>query len=146
MDHSSHFVFNENLCSTNFFGRTSPRLRIYFLWNLRINTMGRRGRLTEKLGWFLFKCRRYLTLLNLGRKEEENIISKYCKNLRFWKIKNIYSSGNDFCILQGTLQRFKTYLYKYSAIHICVPNSWYISLRYLSAQRYQLFGKKIWVA
>ena len=33
--------------------------------------------------------------------------------------------------------------------HICVPNSWYISLRYLSrekALRYQLFGKQIWMA
>ena len=37
----------------------------------------------------------------------------------------------------------------YFAIHICVPNSWYISLRYLScekAQRYQPFGTKIWMA
>ena len=36
----------------------------------------------------------------------------------------------------------------YYAFHICVPNSWYIYLHYLScerAQRYQMFGTQIWM-
>ena len=38
------------------------------------------------------------------------------------------------------------FAFYYFAIHICVPISWYTSLRYLScerAQRYQLFGTQI---
>ena len=39
-------------------------------------------------------------------------------------------------------------LFTHYAIQICVPNSWFISQRYLSlerTQRYQLFGTQIWM-
>ena len=69
-------------CSTDFFGRTSPR------WCSRGSPGGWIKIYSLMIRWLLYECWRYLTFWALKRKKKRKRVTEVSKNLWFCKLKN----------------------------------------------------------